>query len=765
MKWRKTMSAMLASALLFSTIAGVPTITEAKSKKDTKQQKLHQKKKKEKVTTKDNFSPVDESTLNLDRLAKNLQARGIIAEDATQDEIRDSIKEYLEDKRIPSGPDTSSSFGAEAKRSQEAAKEEVIQNVAEFKGKKRSRNFDDNMFVDNIVVSLVEFPDRRHNELPKVKDSIWTADFNEEHYEKMLFEPGGYTTPEGTPMTTMAKYYEEQSRDTWSVNGIVTPWITAEHSYKYYGKNRNGGDARPRDLVIETLEQVGQAIAGHEEEYDQRDPYDLDGDGDLNEPDGILDNLMLVHAGIGEETGEDDDAIWSHRWTLEEPVKIPGTNLLAYDYMIQPEDGAPGVFSHEYGHNLGLPDLYDTNKGGHDSPVGAWSLMSSGSHTGYVFQTEPTSLDPWSKMMLQEMYGGKWISPQVVDYADLRKKQRFTLHEAVNQDIDNNMLLKIDMPEIIKDAPTKPFQGEYSYFSDEGDNLTSTITTPEIDLTDATEATMTVDMWRSIEKNYDFLYLNAIDVDTGEEEIVEDWSDDPEEWEEEEIDLSDYVGKKVKFQFEYVTDAATTRQGVYLDNIVVSADGEVVFKDDGEGKPKMELDGFTHFNGKGKEYDAYYLVELRSYNGADEGLKYFRRGETFLTYDPGMVVWYYDGRYGATEDNKTSLHPGHGMLGVVDSHQQIRYWDDNKKKPADARYQVSDAAFSPNPTSEINLDYILGKMWSPSRKGVTIFSDEKDYSMPGLEDVGMVLPQVGLNIKIKDIEDDFTKATIEVWKD
>ena len=47
---------------------------------------------------------------------------------------------------------------------------------------------------------------------------------------------------------------------------------------------------------------------------------------------------------------------------------------------MQPENGGMSVFAHEYTHDLGLPDLYDTGTGGENS-VNYWSLMAQSRET------------------------------------------------------------------------------------------------------------------------------------------------------------------------------------------------------------------------------------------------------------------------------------------------------------------------------------------------------------------------------------------------
>jgi bacillopeptidase F (M6 metalloprotease family) len=71
------------------------------------------------------------------------------------------------------------------------------------------------------------------------------------------------------------------------------------------------------------------------------------------------------------------------------------------DYTTEPENGGLGVFAHEFGHDLGLPDLYDT--GGGENGTGFWTLMSSGSWLGHGTDdigTTPDHMGAWEKLQL-----------------------------------------------------------------------------------------------------------------------------------------------------------------------------------------------------------------------------------------------------------------------------------------------------------------------------------------------------------------------------
>lgn len=97
---------------------------------------------------------------------------------------------------------------------------------------------------------------------------------------------------------------------------------------------------------------------------------------------------------------------WAHQWGYDgSAVGISGQWI---DYMATGEMNtqtmvtAYGIICHEFGHMLGLPDLYEGSGSG---DVGPYSLMASGCH-GYVpgggsySGTTPVALDPWSRIDL-----------------------------------------------------------------------------------------------------------------------------------------------------------------------------------------------------------------------------------------------------------------------------------------------------------------------------------------------------------------------------
>ena len=200
-------------------------------------------------------------------------------------------------------------------------------------------------------------------------------------------------------------YYERQSSGRYSVDGQVTDWVKVRYNEARYGRSNGypcAGNvcSNTWDLIKDAIDTwvADQHAKGRTDEqikadlasYDQWDRNDFDHDGNFNEPDGYIDHFQIVHAGGDQADGDPhqgEDAIWSHRWkafqnTGQGPTgnkdggtQIGTTGLWVADYTIQPENGGVSVFAHEYGHDLGLPDEYDTAAAA-DNAVNWWTLMA-----------------------------------------------------------------------------------------------------------------------------------------------------------------------------------------------------------------------------------------------------------------------------------------------------------------------------------------------------------------------------------------------------
>ncbi len=755
-------------------------------------------------------SPVDDHLIPEERLADALKKRGVIDSKASETETKKAVEKYVENKKgenpgkeVTNGDPLTkeaSDFLKKVKDAKADTKEKLDKPATGtpaatgpvkggLNGKvptspAKGKEYNGEVRKDKVLVLLVEYADFKHNNIDKEPGYMYTDDFNKEHYEKMLFGNEPFALEDGSKIETFKQYYEEQSGGSYTVDGTVTKWLTVPGKAADYGADGatghdNKGPKGPRDLVKDALKAAVDSGIDLSE-FDQFDQYDVNGDGNQKQPDGLIDHLMIIHAGVGQEAGGGklgDDAIWSHRWTVgPKPFPIEGTQakvpywggkIAAFDYTIEPEDGAVGVFAHEYGHDLGLPDEYDTDYTGDGEPIQAWSVMSGGSWAGNIAGTTPTSFSPQNKEFFQKTIGGNWANIVEVDYEKLNKG--IGLATYLDQSVTKSNrpgMIRVNLPD--KDVKAiDPAFGKQYYYSTKGDNLHTKMETPLFDLTNATNAKFDFKSLYEIEAEYDFLEVHAVTED-GKQTLIERLGEKANsgkadstngKWIDKSYDLSQFKGKKVKLTFEYITDGGLALNGFLLDNASLTVDGKVAFSDDAEGTPQFKLDGFAVSNGTEKKKHNYY-VEWRNYAGSDNALKYARGPE----YNSGMVVWYADSAY---IDNWVGLHPGHGFLGVVDSHPEAIVGTLNGKPTvaSSTRFQIADAAFSFDKTP-------AWKVVSPTRgtytynglAGVPKFDDSKTYINKQIPDAGRILPNLGLKFEVVGQADDNSAGAVRLYR-
>ncbi|WP_442970863.1 immune inhibitor A domain-containing protein [Rossellomorea sp. LJF3] len=746
---------------------------------------------------------------NDERLIEMLKKEGKIKKNATAAEAQKGLQKFLKAK-AESAENHPGELQDEVAETKTKLKKEMKKNgLNHGKGNKlghakknkpdpvEEEAYDGEKRTDEVLVLLVDYPDKPHNTMTEDETDMYYEGedaYSREHYQDMLFGTGGWEGPDGKTYTSMKQYYEQQSGGSYSVDGDVAGWYTASKPAAAYGGNDpqpDGSDVNARGLIKEALAQAAADPNVNLEDYDNWDRYDLDGDGNYLEPDGLVDHLMVIHSGVGEEAGGGSlgsDAIWSHRWNLGGIFPIAGSpepevdywgqgTMYAYDYTIEPEDGAVGVMAHEFGHDLGLPDEYDTQYSGAGEAVSYWSIMASGSWAGDIPGAQPTGFSPYAKEMLQnsavvdsEGTKGNWQSGTEVELEDLKGKGMEVLLDEAATKGTNNDVVKVNLPK--KEVQgIKPAFGEKYYYSTKGDDLNTTLVSPEFDLTNATTASFDFKTLYEVEFEYDYLYVTAKTASGKEVELDVIGDDDTNadttaettngEWVDKSYDLSQFAGEKVTLEFNYVTDGGLALDGFAMDNATLTVDGNVVFEDDAEGQPQFEMDGFVASNGIDYK-DHYYLLEWRSHNGVDEGLANIRRGASLMEYNEGLVVWYVDNSF---SDNWTGKHPGDGYLGVVDADQKANYWSDGSV--GSTRYQIHDAAFSLNKSEKMFLDYtdLLGITMKDNHTARNpLFDDSADYSNKGLVDAGRNVPNYGLKFRVTGESADGTVGKVLLYK-
>ncbi len=727
-------------------------------------------------------TPADLAIANKDKIAEMLTANGTINPGASVLEIEEAVKQYLKRKSHKIKDDAVFNKQAQHEHAKILKK---IQFGANNNNARAMMFSTQTKRTDKVLAVLIDFPDLPwdDNQLTPDHTGMYYDSYDSTHYKNLLFSPTGYDGPNGENLISMSQYYESESGNTYSVDGEATRWYRASKSANYYGKNDavTDNDMNAKELVREALAQLASDPTIDLSEYDIEDRYDYDGDGDYNEPDGLIDHLMVFHASIGEEMGGGvlgADAIWAHRWNLSSPFVLEGTTsslpdrwngqYAAYDYTIQPIDAAAGICAHEYGHDLGLPDEYDTNYSGKGEPVSYWSIMSSGSWAGIIQGTEPTAFSGYAKAFLQASLEGRWADSETMSLDALSNKEEIvTLHQTTNNDSRNQV--RIDLP--LKNVTgVTPFEGSAHYYSDRGNNLNTSMSM-DLVIPAASNVTLKFKAWFNIEVAYDFarILVNGTPIEGNITTM-----DDPEAmglvpaisgvstgWEDALFDLTPWAGQTIKLSFDYVTDGAVIEEGLYIDTLELDVDGVIEAIDNVESTPKFALNGYSVNDGFHLA-EHYYLLQWRNHDQVDNGLNHITRMGQNMSFEPGLLIWYVDN---SMTNNWVGDHPGNGWLGVVDADTNALTWA-TSGEIAQTRYQVRDAAFSLHSQDIFSLTNKDGDTLEDFHLDNTaLFNDKEDYSSAGAPDSGRILTPYGITIEILDQAEDNAYGVLRISTD
>ncbi len=220
-----------------------------------------------------------------------------------------------------------------------------------------------------IIMVMVEFSDRS-----------FPATHSKAYYQNTLFSESGYT---------MKTYYKENSYGKFDIEGKVygVYKINKPVSYFHYKPGMNSNLNRMKELTQLIVQAASKDI-----NFKEYDVYNSKGE---RKSDGFVDHFGIVFPGSF-------DDIWPHRWGGLTLASDDG--VIVNGYFLQNTASPVGTFIHEFGHDIGLPDLYDYDYSSYG--IGLWGTMALGSWGGGG--KIPVHLSAWSKMKLG------WMQPTIV---------------------------------------------------------------------------------------------------------------------------------------------------------------------------------------------------------------------------------------------------------------------------------------------------------------------------------------------------------------
>lgn len=252
---------------------------------------------------------------------------------------------------------------SEIKQQNELVKQEKLN-----RGQTRASNKSLASFGDNShILLLVEFSNYKFSEIGTKKQFEDLAN-------------GDNFTFQGAT-GSVKQYFKDQSLNQYSPTFDVIGPVCVDSTYQYYGAK----DQRMQELVASAIDKAyKQGLITDFSKYD-------------NDHNGFVDLVYVITAGYSEADSQTDNAEWPwpHQWNLKQPTVYDNVSVFTYAFSSELQgsmknanpvlDGI-GSMAHEFGHALGLPDMYNTGDETNCYGMDYWDVMDAGCYTndGYT---------------------------------------------------------------------------------------------------------------------------------------------------------------------------------------------------------------------------------------------------------------------------------------------------------------------------------------------------------------------------------------------
>ena len=184
---------------------------------------------------------------------------------------------------------------------------------------------------------------------------------------------------------SLAAYYLEVSYGKLSVTGDVFGWYTLPYPEAHYGHDCAAID----DSDCSGFDQSWQIAQDAVTVMNNAVNF------------GKYDYFAFLHSGNGEESTKVPNDVWSVTYVSGVDVQTPSRTLNAFNIVAEREARGQvplGVYCAEFGHLLGLPDMFDKSTG--RTEMGPWELEEMGAWNGHPPGSSPAEMSSWDRLKI-----------------------------------------------------------------------------------------------------------------------------------------------------------------------------------------------------------------------------------------------------------------------------------------------------------------------------------------------------------------------------